>query len=248
VTDPEIAKNARNFRDSLGGVLSENISDVLANHAGTIDAAYGRLTSLQALRLHVLNDHLPTGPLGFFTEAQGDGLTSLVLILTGSSRSALKSLRSLIENVVRSVYYADHPIEYRLWEAGKHRPTFKSFFDYLDQHPDLTNLDAAVQPQNSLHANWKKLSQAVHASAKEERMSSEADKITIWKTSQKRVGNWSTFHRNVLKDVCLLYLALCKDHLQGASLKPLRQSLALSIPATLDTKIVANLGVRLVRS
>jgi hypothetical protein len=248
VTDSEIAKHAVEFRDGLAKALSENIAEVLKKDAEKVDQAYARLTCLQALRLHLLNERVSAGSLGFFAEAQGDGLTSQVLALSGSTRSALKSLRSLIENVIRSVYYADHPVEYTLWEAGKHRPTFKSLFDYLDCHPDLAGVDAALQPQTTLHANWKKLSQAVHASAKSDRMNDEAEKVTIWKTTQESVGNWAKFQKNVIKDICLLYVCLFKESLQGASLKPLRESLAIAIPATLDAKILADFKVRIVRA
>lgn len=248
MTDPEVSQYAAEFRNGLAESLSKNISEVLEKNQAKIDESYARLTCLQALRLYLLNDKLSPGALGFFAEAQGDGLTSQVLVLSGSTRSALKSLRSLIENIVRSVYYADHPVEYKLWEAGKHRPTFKSLFDYLEGHPDLADLDTSLNPQSALHSNWKKLSQSVHASAKEERMSSEADKISIWRTTQRSVGKWATFQRNVIKDVCLLYLALHRESLQGASLKPLRESLALGIPANLDAKIATHFNVRVVRS
>jgi hypothetical protein len=248
MNDPEIAKNASDFRRDLPTSLASNIAEILKKNSAKIDESYARLTCLQAIRIHLLNGTASDGAIGFFYEAQGDGLTSQVLALSGSSRSALKSLRSLIENIVRSVYYADHAIEYRLWEDGKHRPTFKSFFDYLESHPDIRNSSPSLNPCSSLHANWKKLSQAVHASAKEERMTSTAEKITIWKTNQKSVGDWSSFQKNIMKDVCLLYIILFHKKMQGAALKPVKESLSISIPKTLDAKIFSEFSVRLPRS
>lgn len=243
--DDEISKNAAEFRTNLADALRANIAAINEKNSQKLDEAYARLTCLQSIRVSLLEGNTSSGALGFFTEAQGDGLTSQVLITSGSSRSALKSLRSLIENVIRAVYYADHPVEYRLWEAGKHRPTFKSLFDYLETHPDITALDPKLQSVSTLHSNWKKLSDAVHSSAKEERMSGEHDEITIWKTNQKSVGQWAIFQRAVLQDVCLLYLTLHASKLRGAALKPLRDSLKITIPAKLNSLILSELSVNL---
>lgn len=246
--DPEIEKFAIEFRDELAASIAANISIVIKKNSSKIDEAYARLTCLQAVKVYLLDGHSTDGALGFFTEAQGDGLTSQVLILSGSSRSALKSLRSLIENAIRAVYYADHPIEYRLWEEGRHRPTFRSLFEYLNDHPDLKQFSSSMQPSTSLYSNWKKLSQSVHASAKDDRMSSSTDKIEIWKTNQKSVGQWAKFQNNVIKDICLLYLALHHKKLQGATLKPLRGSFAIAFPTSFDTIIAKTFGITILRN
>ena len=245
--DPEIAKNAADFRSGLGASLAANISAVLSKDASKIDECYARLTCLQAIRVYLLNNAASPGAIGFFNEAQSDGLTGLVLIMSGSSRSAHKSLRSLIENVIRVVYYADHPIEYRLWEVGKHRPTFRSLFEYIENHPDLVDVKSSLFLPSSLHSSWKKLSEFVHASAMGERMNENIDKIVIWKTSRKSIGQWAIFQRNVIKDICLLFMILNHKNVQGASLKSLRESLAISIPSNLDAKILSTFNVRLPR-
>lgn len=248
MTDPEIARNAQEFRDGLVAALTANIGAVVAKNATKIDEAYARLTCLQAIKAYLLDGSTSEGALGFFAEAQGDGITSLVLVTSGSSRSSLKSLRSLIENIVRSIYYADHPVEYRLWDQGKHRPTFKSFFEYLSAHPELSTCDFSLKATETIYATWKKLSQSVHASVKGERMTDKSGKITVWKTNQHAVGQWATFQQAVIRDVCLLYLTLYSQSMKGATLKPLREALAIALPTKLDSKISANLGVKIVRA
>lgn len=245
--DAEIAKRAAEFRNGLIAALTSNCSEVLQKNTFKIDEAYARLTCLQSLRAYLIADVTSEGSQGFFVEAQADGLTSLVLILTGAPRSALKSLRSLIENVIRSIYYADHPIEYRQWEDDNHRPTFKSLFDYLDAHPDLQGLNEKLQPQKTLHSNWKMLSQAVHSSAKAERMTGNTETIQIWKTTQAAVGKWATFQKAVIRDVCLLYFILYREKLKGGGFKPVRESATIALPKNLDLRIKEDLGIRLVR-
>lgn len=247
MSDPDIAANAALFRQQIIPALTSNFQDLAPGSIAKIDAAYGRLTGLQALRASILESQISEGALGFFNEAQGDGLTSQVLVSVGATRSALKSLRSLIENVVRSIYYADHAIEYELWEAEKHRPTFKSLFDYLEAHPALSKLDFVSEATCKIHSNWKKLSQAVHASAKAERMATDASKISLWRTTQEAVAQWANFQMNVLKDVIIIYTALYSRNMQGAALQSVRSALSLSVPTNLDSRFLQDLGVRIIR-
>lgn len=109
MADAEVSKNAKGFRAGLLAQIGSNFGVHKTAEQNKIDNGYSRLTVLQAFRGHILNQ-MTDGAKGFFTEAQSDGLTSQVLICSGMGRSALKSLRSLIENLLRSIYYNDHPI------------------------------------------------------------------------------------------------------------------------------------------
>lgn len=248
MSDSEIQANAESFRSGLIDVIRGNFDLISSSDAGKLDAAYARLTCLQAIRSYIIQDTVSEGALGFYTEMQSDALTSQVLIMTGASRSALKSLRSVIENFIRSIYYTDHPIEYRQWEIGKHRPTFKSFFDYFETHPDLVDRSSGILNLSILHATWKELSQAVHASAKTERMSDSNNKISIWTTTRGAVGKWASLQSSIIKYICLTYALIYHEKLAGASLKPLRESIAIAIPTNLDAKLKTNLSIKIPRS
>ena len=93
-----------------------------------------RIASLQAWRTH-LESRITEGSLAFFLEAQNDALTSHVFASLGSWRSALKALRSCIDNVLFCVYYKDHSVELDLWHSGKHKPSFNELFNYMENHP-----------------------------------------------------------------------------------------------------------------
>lgn len=247
MSDPEVTANAKAFRDALPAKISANLESVEAVGADKLNEAYARLTSLQAWRTFVLEEHLSESILGFYSEAQNDGLTSIVLVATGLWRPSLKSLRSLIENVVQCLYYMDHPIEYRHWEAERQRPTFKYLFDYLDAHPDIAKLPETLRPVDSLRQTWKHLSTYVHASSREVRMTDDLAQTNIWKTSVSALGKWSTAQKSVLRDVNLLLLCLLAERAQGAAAKGLREALARVIPSGKDAAIRAQLSVRIVR-
>lgn len=246
--DPEVAAHALAFRSDLANKLSSNIQTVVGHSANKLDEAYARLTCLQAWRSCVLEASLPKSSLGFYSEAQNDGLTSLALVAGGLWRSSLKSLRSLIENILHCFYYKDHPIEYRQWDAGKYRPTFQKLFEYFENHPDIIKIPAALQPLPSLKASYSQLSNSVHSSARELRMTDDLNQANLWKTSSASVGQWHSAQKNVLRDINLMMLIILKDSVQGAANKALRESLCSVIPASKDAIIKSELGVRLVRS
>ena len=245
--DHEIKANSESFRHGLGPKFAENITLITSLNATKLDQAYSRLTSLQAWRAFVLETQLSKQALGFFSEAQNDGLTSSALMATGLWRSAMKSLRSLIENLLHCLYFADHPVEYRLWDSGNFRPTFKELFDYFIAHPDIRDLPASLNAAVGLKGHYKHLSNVVHSSAREFRMTDEVDKLKLWDTTTAGVGKWSATHVNVLRDVNLLLATIFFQHIQGATNKGLREALALAIPSSKDTPLKDALGITVVR-
>lgn len=247
MADAEINANAAAFRNGLGSKLTSNLATIAGHGANKLDDAYARLTSLQAWRAFVLEQHLSAEALGFYSEAQNDGLTSSTLMATGMWRPAMKSLRSMIENILHCLYFQDHPVEYRLWDAGKIRPTFKDLFDYFLTHPDISILPENLKGVNELKTHYKHLSNVVHASAREFRMTNEIESLKLWNTTADGIGKWASTHKNVLRDTNLLILVLFAKHLKGAANKGLREALALTIPANRDSAIKTSLGVKIVR-
>lgn len=245
--DQEVTSNAETFRQSVPTAIASNIDEIVARDSALLDKAYARLTTLQSWRSFVLDQRISKEALGFFAEAQNDGITSSILISSGLWRSSLKSLRSLIENLIQSTYFMDHPVEYRRWAEGKLRPTFSELFKYLSEHPDICELPEGLNPVADLKAHYRHLSNVVHASALEFRMTDDVDDLVLWKTSAADIGSWSTTHKRVLIAANKLYLALFSIHLQGAASKGLRESLAIVLPASLDDKIKAQMSVNILR-
>lgn len=246
--DQEVIANAEKFRQSVSGSITSNIETIIQRDSDVLDQAYARLTTLQSWRSFVLDQHISKEALGFFAEAQNDGITSSILITSGLWRSSLKSLRSLIENLIQSVYFMDHPVEYRRWSDGKLRLTFSDLFKYLAEHPDICDLDAGLNPVTDLKSHYGHLSNVVHSSSLEFRMTDDIDELVLWKTSAVDIGKWATTHKRVLQCANLLYLALFNTHLKGAANKGLRESLAIVLAKSKDALVKSEMGVNIPRS
>ncbi|HEU0054632.1 MAG TPA: hypothetical protein VFQ39_15705 [Longimicrobium sp.] len=241
----EVDANFVRFTDSWTTELSSVIKEIDTDNGKFVES-YRRLVSLQAWKSELLERALGSGALSFFTEAQNDGLSSHVLARVGAWRSALKSLRSCIENTMAAMYYKDHPIELRLWEQGKHKVGFTELSGYFEKHPDVSGTDRTVTGLDILEKEYGTLSRAVHGSATSFRMTS-GDKTLLWSPDRAKLGAWSTRESQVIRGVNLLCLSLFKDEVSGVRHSNLRKAISLAIPLSLHTRIRTSLGIALSR-
>src|SRR5688572_12583558 len=93
--------------------------------------SYRRIAAFQALKIDIVLPQFSADSAAFFQEAHNDALVSHVSASYGAWRSALKSLRSLIENALASLYYADHPVELANWVRGRGRIGFSELLKYF---------------------------------------------------------------------------------------------------------------------
>lgn len=184
---------------------------------------------MQALRSSLIQKHCSTGAVAFFVEAQNDALTSHVLASFGAWRSALKALRSAIENVFGCLYFKDHPIELKQWEAGSYRLGFSATHKYFLDHPHLATVPASLTGLGDIKAEYATLSKAVHGSAKNFRMTNDAASLLLWSTDVAKLSSWDTRHRKVIEALCLLTVSLFADRLQGAGNAQVRAMLGHAI-------------------
>jgi hypothetical protein len=220
-----------------------DVSAELAKQQPKFLDSYRRMVSLQAWRAF-LETRISDASLSFFLEAQNDALTSHVFANLGSWRSALKSLRSSIENVMFSLYYKDHPVEFTLWEMGQHKPPIADFISYLERHPQRVK-EASVDPIPHIQAEYSTLSKAVHASAKSFRMTKDIKTTLLWSPTLASFGQWQTREMTVLLNLNLLLLVHFRAELGGAAGAPLREAVSLAIAAAKFSDIKTHLGVAL---
>lgn len=206
--------------------------------------SYKRLVSLQAWRTF-LETKVSSDSLAFFLEAQNDALVSHVLARLGSWRSALKSLRSCLENVLYCLYYMSHPIELELWHQGNHRLAFAALADYFEHHPRIIKLSNNITGLPIIKTEFSTLSKAVHASAKGFRMTVDASETLLWSAQKISLGMWCTREASVLTALNLLLLTLFKDELQGTSHQNLRKAVSLAIPHSKHSTIKSTLQITL---
>lgn len=173
-------------------------------------------------------------------------MSSHVLAALGSWRESLKCLRSCIENVLFCEYYKDHPIELRLWLAGKHRLAFHEVISYFEKHPDIDENTKDLAGLGRLQKEYSILSRAVHGSGFSFRMTAAGGTTNLWSSDNTKLSSWSTRERQTLVGINLVLLTLRRRSLQGASLLALRQSIGLVIKSpTLRGEIRTRLGVNL---
>jgi hypothetical protein len=242
----EIRNHYDGFRKDWQDALSSRIA-ALPNSNTRFENSYIRLTSLQAWRSNIIEPQLTTDSIGFFIEAQNDALISHIQASLGSWRVALKSLRSCIENVLLCLYYKDHPVEFSLWEIGKFRIPFSKALKYLQDHPCMNGLPDHLTGLSLINKEYDKLSQAVHSSSIEFRMTEDGKALSLWKTDAQHESIWETREKRTLEGLNLLLLAFFKGHLQGSNLGALRESIGFVIPATKDATIKSSMGVRIKR-
>jgi hypothetical protein len=236
----ETEENFKHF-DSDWRAETARVSGELAKETPIYLASYRRLVSLQAWRAF-LDPRVSADSLAFFLEAQNDALTSHVSAGLGSWRSALKALRSCIENVAFCLYYKDHSVEFRLWQAGKHKPPISDYITYLDNHPQRVTV-AKVDPMPQLQVEYSTLSRAVHASAKGFRMTNDVKTTLLFSEAKASLGQWQTREGIVIMNLNLLLLAHYRDQLAGAVEPGLREAIALAVPSNLFADIKTNLNV-----
>jgi hypothetical protein len=218
-----------------------DVSAELAKQRPKYLESYRRIVSLQAWR-SFLEGRVSDASLSFFLEAQNDALTSHVFADLGSWRSALKALRSCIENVMFSLYYKDHPIEFTLWEAGHHKPPISDFVSYLERHPQRIK-EPDVDPIPHIQAEYATLSKAVHASAKNFRMTKDIKTTLLWSSALPSFGQWQDREAAVLLNLNLLLLVHFRTALSGAAGTALREAVSLAIAPNKYPSVKTHLGI-----
>jgi hypothetical protein len=190
--------------------------------------SYVRIASLNGWREAVLEKSLSSESLNFFLEAQNDALVSHVLARMGSWRSALKSLRSAIENALFCLYYKDHPVELELWRIGKNTIVFAELITYFERHPLLLDLQRSATGLEIISKEYSILSRAVHGSAATFRMTTGGATM-LWNSSRQSLGAWETREDLSLRGLNLLLLALFRESLSGTKHRGLRSVIGMSL-------------------
>jgi hypothetical protein len=236
-TGGEVDANFSAFSSKWKSDLTSSIAKLDGNEKDFL-LSYRRIVSLNAWRGNILESQISEGSLSFFSEALNDALVSHVLARSGSWRTSLMSLRSCLENTCYCLFYKDHPVELRLWESGKHRPSFSEVHTYLEEHPDVSQFrNSPLSGLGSIKEEFGTLSRAVHASAKSFRMTPGKQGAVLWKVDPGSLGQWRSREQRVVCAINLLLLTIYREHLQGAQQLFLRSSLAAAIPTAFHSDI-----------
>ena len=209
-------------------------------------SSYQRLSSLEAWKAFVLESTISSDSLDFFVEAQNDALLSHAFARIGSWRSALKSLRSSIENILFGLFYKDHPVEYILWKKGKHQVPITEYRCYLERHPIYDPVSDDVNGIALLKREYPTLSKAVHGSSVAFRMTAAPYTFPALMVPERtKLNQWATREKRTLQLLNQLMITMFHKYLQGAKLRDLRKSISFTIPLNVQANIRSTFGVNL---
>jgi hypothetical protein len=228
------------WRDELATVQTS-----LDQHGSRFLSSYERIVSLQAWRVEILEHTIPDGALQFFLEAQNDALISHVAARMGSLRSALKALRSCIENVLACLYYKDHPVELQLWNRGAHRLGFQALYDYMGKHPLFDGISVSDSGLDLLSKEYATLSRAVHASAVGFRMTGGTASTMLWSSDIAKLGSWATRESRTILGLNLVLLVCFQDLVKGTKKPALRKAVSFSVRPPRQSSVKSRFGITL---
>lgn len=222
----------------------QTVSKELEKSEAVYFQSYLQLVSLNAWRTELLATVISADSASFFLEAQNDGLVSHVFARIGAWRSALKSLRSCLENIAFCLYFKDHPVELTLWKTGKYKPGFASTLEYLKKHPALSGINQSLSGIDVFEREYATLSRAVHGSAPFQ-MTAEKGSTSLWTSDVKALGKWRTREGLVLQSVNLLLATIFREHLQGSLHPQLRKAISFAVSPAKIPEIKTTLGIAL---
>ena len=202
------------------------------------------MISLQAWRDRYFQREHSNAVSSLFLEAQNDALLSVVLAHSSMWRPALQSLRSCLENVLNTCYYADHPIELLLWEKAEHRMTFSELATYFSRHPNIATQQVLPDVLSHIRSEYSILSKGVHASARSFHMT-KGGTIRITHSNDVDYNQWSKRHTSTLLWLNLLLLELYSGMLVGTQNINLRKSISLAVPIHYHSRIAKSLNIHL---
>ena len=239
----DVDSNAIQFLNAFPSDISEACAHSVQDEHGFRDS-YRRVVSLQAWRVRFLTNLLSDGVHALFLEAQNDALFAVVLAHMAMWRPALQSLRSCIETVLNTCYYADHPIEFQRWESGGHKNEFSKLLDYFSKHPAFCGQSGLPDVLAHIRREYATLSKAVHASSVSFHMTSGGS-ITITDSDGMKHSQWVSRHSSTLLWLNFLLIVLYSEALSGPSNIDLRRSVSLAVPSTYHDDVASNLNVHL---
>lgn len=238
----EVDNKAASFAQKFPPEIADSLASGLKN-LSMFRASYRRVTSLQAWRDRVIEREMSSvSPL--FLEAQNDALLSIVLAHCAMWRPALQSLRSCMESVLSTSYYADHPVEFRQWQVSSHRMTFADLLAYFAGHPDFSRHERARDILSHLRDEYTVLSKAVHASATSFHMT-KGGTIQLTNCNKVDYSRWNTCHRDALRWLNTLLIYLYSQRLDGPQNIDVRKCVSFAVPSSFHATLVEELNVHL---
>jgi hypothetical protein len=106
---------------------------------------------------------LPEQSAVFLEEIASDALQILPQVSMGFSKPARLLLRGITENVLRHVYFSDHPVEFTLMNSSERwYLSVTELFEYAKKHPLFATTEPSFDALGRLQGLYDELSAVVH--------------------------------------------------------------------------------------
>lgn len=165
-----------------GIIKPQPTSDVLVNAKRIHGFTYSFI--LWKFRLRNLPEHSKV----FIEEIASDALQILPQVLMGYIKTSKLLTRGIVENTLRHIYFADHPIEYaRMNRDKKWYMGIGELCDYAKLHPEFLKTESKFDAIAQLSSLYSDLSGGVHGrTVRDLEMRSALQKIAYDEASAKK--------------------------------------------------------------
>lgn len=119
-----------------------------------------------ALRMFILKiNDAPEHALNYVSQISSDSIQMYFNMIFGNMRAVKLHQRSLIENLLRYIYYFDHYIEHLILqkEPSKYM-LITDLFEYIKHHPMLSENKELCSSIDKLRSKYSEISKVVHVS------------------------------------------------------------------------------------
>ena len=143
----------------------------------------------------------------FVQELASDALQILPQALMGYNKTTKLLTRGLIENSLRHLYFADHPVEFqRMHGDKKWYVPMSALKEYAMTHPVFIETEPKFGAVNKLVRLYSELSAGVHGShVSDLEMRLALKKIALTESAFNSQASWSSKQRS-LSTFCLLFI------------------------------------------
>jgi hypothetical protein len=146
----------------------------------------------------------------FLLEAASDAIHVSLFVSLGAQRPTQFLMRAVVENIMRHLYFHDHPIEFHKNILNNtERPTVKALFDYASSHPVLIPYMLKHDAVANLHGHYSELCKGVHASSiSDMSLCSHIDEV---KPSLQMATKNAKIALNIFREVNYILLAFHRE-------------------------------------
>lgn len=98
----------------------------------------------------------------FLVDLKSDLIQTLPLVLSGYKKATAILLRSSIENILKHIYFFDHPVEFARCKNSGFFLKMDELCDYLKNHPVVGDKMQRMKVLNVLTSRYSELSEIIH--------------------------------------------------------------------------------------